>query len=358
MSRMTEMVDLRGENASLRQRNEQLVRRAADAEQAFEAFARGEVDAVTLHDASTPVLLQAAQEKLRSSEYLLRAIFDGALDAMLLTDDQGRYVDANSAACALYKLPLDQLVGRSLGELRGPELVDAAAYRALRVQGNRRGHFTLERADGTRRLEYSSAFNVAPGIDLFVLRDITERVAAEEALRRNNALFRAVIEKSAEVMSLTLADGTTSYLTPSAWRLLGWTPEEMGTRTLRDQVVPEDRVRIASELSRLVATGARDMHMDFRVQHRDGSLRWIESTGTNLLDDPDVRAIVGNYRDITARKHAEEALRESRDRLQEAQAIAHVGSWSSGIEPGEEVAWSSECYRIFGVPDGTAMTVE
>ena len=184
------------------------------------------------------------------------------------------------------------------------------------------------------------------------------RTTAEEALRRNEALFRAVIEKSAEVMSLTAADGTTRYLTPSAWALLGWTSEEMGTRTLRDQVVPEDRTRIAAELSRLARTGARDLSMEFRGQHRDGSLRWIESTGTNLLEDPDVRAIVGNYRDITARKQAAEALRESRDLLEEAQAIAHVGSWTSGLGPGEGLAWSRECYRIFGVPEGTAMTVE
>ncbi|MES1175283.1 MAG: PAS domain S-box protein [Myxococcales bacterium] len=184
------------------------------------------------------------------------------------------------------------------------------------------------------------------------------RSTAEEALRRNEALFRAVIEKSAEVMSLTAADGTTRYLTPSAWALLGWTADEVGTQTLRDQVVPEDRARIAAELSRLASTGARDLSMEFRVRHRDGSLRWIEATGTNLLEDPDVRAIVGNYRDITARKQAETALRESRDLLEEAQAIAHVGSWTSGLGPGEGIAWSRECYRIFGVPEGTAMTVE
>ena len=184
------------------------------------------------------------------------------------------------------------------------------------------------------------------------------RTLAEEALRRNEALFRAVVEKSAEVMSLTAADGTTRYLTPSAWRLLGWTEEEMGTRTLPDQVVPEDRARVGTELARLARAGARDLSMEFRVEHRDGSLRWIESTGTNLLDDPNVRAIVCNYRDVTARKLAEEALRESRDLLQEAQAIAHVGSWTSGLGVDASITWSSECYRIFGVSEGTPVTVE
>ena len=55
---------------------------------------------------------------------------------------------------------------------------------------------------------------------------------------------------------------------------------------------------------------------------------------------------------------AEEALRESRDQLQEAQAIAHVGSWTSGIEANEGITWSRECYRIFGVPEASPVTVE
>jgi two-component system, cell cycle sensor histidine kinase and response regulator CckA len=152
--------------------------------------------------------------------------------------------------------------------------------------------------------------------------------SAEEALRRSDALFRAVIEKSAEIISLTAADGTTRYLTPSAWRLLGWTPQEMGTRTLRDQVVPEDQARITSELSRLVRTGERDMSMEIRAYHRDGSIVWVESTATNLLDDPNVRAIVGNYRDITARKRSEEALRESELRYRRIVDNTSEGVWT------------------------------
>jgi PAS domain S-box-containing protein len=233
--------------------------------------------------------------------------------------------------CALTpELSLEQRENESLRELN-----EALLVRALRAE---------------RTVEASSR----EAVDAITLG----RTLAEEALLRNEALFRAVIEKSAEVMSLTAADGSTRYLTPSAWKLLGWTAEEMGTQTLRDQVVPEDRARIATELARLARTGARDMSMEFRVTHRDGSLRWIESTGTNLLDDPNVRAIVGNYRDITARKRAEEALRESRDLLEDAQAIAHVGSWTSGIEVSERITWSRECYRIFDVPEGTPVTVE
>jgi len=231
--------DLRGENSALRQLNELLLRRAAAAEQAFATLSRGEVDAITLgSSSSTPLLLHAAQEELRSNQRLWRSIFDGALDAMLLTDDAGRCVDANPAACALYGIALEQLIGCGV-ELMGPELVGDAQRRTLLARGNRRGTFNLTRPDGARSVEYRSVPNVAPNLDLFVLSDVTERVEAE----RNEAVFRG-------------------------------------------------------------------------------------------------------------------ELRASRDSLEEAQSVAHVGSWTSGVGPGEQLLWSAECYRIFGIPAGTPMTVE
>ena len=192
-----------------------------------------------------PLLLQEAQEALLNNELLLRAIFDGALDAMLLADDQGNYVDANPAACELFGLPLADLIGRGIAELGGPEYAGERVYRKLREQGSLRGQFPFLRGDGSRRmLDYSAVANVAPGLHLSVLRDVTDKIGAEDALRRNEALFRAVIEKSTEAMSLTAADGTTRYLTPFAWRQLGFSDEEARGQTLREQVVPEDRARI------------------------------------------------------------------------------------------------------------------
>jgi two-component system cell cycle sensor histidine kinase/response regulator CckA len=319
--------ELRRENESLREMNAELLGRALRAEQAV-----------------VP----------------LRAVFDGSLDAVLLADDRGLYVDANPAACDLFGLPLEQLIGRSVAVFTALGKEGEAAYRSFREHGQLRGQFPLHRSDGTRRIvDFSAVANVLPGVHLSVLRDVTHRIAAEEALRHKEAYFLAVIEKSAEAISLTRADGSTRYINPSAAaRLLGFTPEEMSSMVLRDQVIAEDRPRIAAELARLVTSRARDMTMEFRVHHRDGSVRWIESSGTNLLEDPDVGAIVGNYRDITLRKRAEEALHESRHLLEDAQAIAHIGSWTSGIGSSDEIQWSRECYRIFDVLEGTGITVE
>jgi PAS domain-containing protein len=105
--------ELRSEIESLRARNRELLQRAVDAEQALAAIASDEVDAITVATIETPLLLHAAQDDLRRSKGLLRAVFDGALDAMLLADDAGAYIDVNLAGCELFAVS-----GRFSGSVR------------------------------------------------------------------------------------------------------------------------------------------------------------------------------------------------------------------------------------------------
>ena len=184
------------------------------------------------------------------------------------------------------------------------------------------------------------------------------RTVEGEVLRRSEARFRALIEKSNDAISLTSADGTTFYRSPAIAKMLGWSPEEMAGRVWADSIFPDDLARFRGDVDGLVRRGERDLVLEFRAWHRDGSVRWMEGSATNLLDDPDVGAIVGNFRDVTPRKLAEQALKETRHLLEEAQVTAHVGSWTSGLGQGDEITWSAECYRIFGIPQGTAMSVE
>ncbi len=281
------------------------------------------------------------------TQQVLRAIFSGSSDAMMLADDEGQLVEVNSAACALFGVPEHGLLGSTLDGFfssHRPEVGERLA---------------LGRPDGSKReVELSARLSVAPGRQLSVFRDLGSSAAAQEALLRSEALFRAVIERSADAISLTSADGTTRHLTPSAQRLIGWSAEEMKARTMRSLIVPEDQVRVAAGLDGMLSRGERETRMEFRVRHRDGSLVWFDCFSTNLLADADVQAIVTSYRDITIRKQVEAELHLSSTRLEEAQAIAHVGSWTSGLGADGSLRWSPECYRIFGLPVGKPVTVE
>jgi PAS domain S-box-containing protein len=144
-----------------------------------------------------------------------------------------------------------------------------------------------------------------------IMLDITDRKRAEAALLEREAYFRALIEHSADAVALFGVDGAIMYGSPATARILGYSSEELVGRSAFDLVHPEDRAQFAQELADIVGLPQATVSVQARVLHADGSWRDLEGKFTNLLADPAVRAIVDNYRDITERKRAETALRES-----------------------------------------------
>jgi PAS domain S-box-containing protein len=117
--------------------------------------------------------------------------------------------------------------------------------------------------------------------------------------------FQAMIEFSSDMIGLHDRDGRITYLSPSITRLLGYRPEGLVGHSMLNLVHPDDQERIAGLFEQLVhAPGAR-ITAEYRLRHADGSWRWIEGTGTNLLDEPGVQAVVVNFHDITKLKESE-----------------------------------------------------
>jgi two-component system, cell cycle sensor histidine kinase and response regulator CckA len=125
----------------------------------------------------------------RESEQMFRAVFDNAFEAVLLFDSAGFYVDANPAACALFGLLREELVGRPIGGLVEGGIGDPQSYDDFASAGEASGAFTLNRSDGElREIEYSAKAGVLPGRHLAVLRDVTERRSLERELWRAQKL--------------------------------------------------------------------------------------------------------------------------------------------------------------------------
>jgi PAS domain S-box-containing protein len=123
---------------------------------------------------------------LRESEQKFRAIFNSTLDSILIADETGCYVDVNPAACALFGLPQEQIVGRQVLKFTELEPIqdEPKDWQSVWAQGQMRGEFRLHLTSSTtREVEYSVIANFLPGRHLFVFHDITERKQAEVALR-------------------------------------------------------------------------------------------------------------------------------------------------------------------------------
>ena len=140
--------------------------------------------------------------------------------------------------------------------------------------------------------------------------ELAERQRAEEELRRSEERFRALIDHSSDMVTLQERDGTITYVSPSTSRLLGYAPTELLGRSLLEAVHPNDRTWLEPRFARLVDQPGEVMTVRYRIGQKDGTWRWIEATYTNLLEEPAVRAVVINRRDISAEVEAQQLLEQ------------------------------------------------
>jgi diguanylate cyclase (GGDEF)-like protein/PAS domain S-box-containing protein len=169
---------------------------------------------------------------------------------------------------------------------------------------------------------------------------------AEKAASENEARFRAVVEKSSEVIVLTDEDGNYLYVSPPATAVFGRSPDEYVGRRLSAFVHPDDCGRLEESSAWLRANPGETKDIVVRARHKDGTWRWIEITARNLLAEPGVLAVVSNVRDVTGRKIAEETLRESENKFKHLVEEASVGVYL--IQDGVFKYVNAKCAEIFG----------
>lgn len=138
------------------------------------------------------------------------------------------------------------------------------------------------------------------------IRDITEQRRVEQEVKRNEDRFKALIENSSDVVALIDAHGKTLYSSPSVERVLGYTHREYAASNDFGFVHPADLNYVMEEFVSLLEEPGGSRLTEVRVKHKDDTWRWIENVSTNLIHDPNIQAIVVNFRDITERKMAEE----------------------------------------------------
>ncbi|RXK46686.1 PAS domain S-box protein [Halorientalis pallida] len=135
-----------------------------------------------------------------------------------------------------------------------------------------------------------------------------EHHVAEREIDETRTRFSKLLEHSADYIFIIDVEGTLTYVTPSVERTLGYDPAEITGENAFDFLHPDDVERIRAELVDVLESPDTEKTVELRTKHRDGSWRWVEIRARNLLDDPCIEGIVGNVRDVTARKESEAEL--------------------------------------------------
>lgn len=169
-------------------------------------------------------------------------------------------------------------------------------------------------------------------------KEIARRERVEAALRASERRFRSLIENSADAFLLFTADGRRLYYaSPSMPRVLGYSPEELAGLSAYDILHPQDVEVFTEAVAAILGRPGASVDVQLRVRHKDGAWHWYEGTYTNMIDDPNVGAIVCNFRDITERKRAEDDLRATSEQLRALSARLSSAREEEGARIAREI---------------------
>ncbi len=330
-----------------------------------------------------------AKGELREREERLRIFFDHAPAALAMFDRQMRYLNASRRWRSDYGLGERDLRGMSHYEVF-PEIGEEwkrVHQRALGGEIIRAESDRFVRADGQvqwLRWElrpWHDAAGAIGGIVIFT-EDITEITrAAEQARESAQWLQLAQDAASAGTWQWDLRTNENLW-SDELWKLYGLEKQSClpSFEAWREAIIPEDRER-AEHTVREVAERGSELSVEFRVRWADGALHHLLGRGRPQLDaagrpvrylgividiterrqaEEEIREINRSLEarvrartfeleaEVAERRRAEEALRESEERLERAQAMAHLGSWELDLAS-RRLAWSDEVYRILGL---------
>ncbi len=246
--------------------------------------------------------------------------FDAIQDVVIILDGQFRLVRANRSALEFFRLPVEELIGRSCYTLmHGGETPPVGCPFVRMVETRKREEAEIYLED--RKLWVS--ISVDPVFDdegriteiIHIVRDITRQKKAEESLRETMEYFRLLIENSSDVIIVVDSDNIMRYVSPSMERILGFKPEELIGRNILEHMCAEDIPIDPEQFARHIYESREPVGpFELRARHKDGTWRWIETIDQSMTDKEGRKYIVSNSRDIGERREAEEALRHSEER--------------------------------------------
>ena len=187
---------------------------------------------------------------------------------------------------------------------------------------------------------------------LGAISDITEYKAAEETRRRSEAYFRTLLDSTTIGVTMTRVDGGYVLTNGAYERLVGYSAEELSGMCWQDISDPQEVDRIKADIQTMVDGEKHDITFEKRFFHKQGGVVWARLTMSLIASDTGgvpLRAAI--VEDITERKLAEQALRQSEANLNEAQKIGRLGSWSRMIGE-DQVHYSDGFKQLYGLhPD-------
>ena len=306
-----------------------------------------------------------AQEALRQSEEHYRSLFLRSMDAVIVHDFEGSFLDANPAALKLLGYSQKEIPNLNLGMILPEDQYDIVLrnFKETIETGFQHGISELRAAtrDGTIRfLETNSSLVYKEGkayaIQL-IARDITDRKMQEDALKKSEERLRLVMEATNDgIWDWNLETGKI-YYSERFCLMLGYEPDEIENsfEAWLRLIHPEDEGTAESVINIHLKGEIPGFRMEIRMRTKNGNWKWVHNRGKVVTRDIDGRPLrlIGTLVDISERKAAEEAQRRSEQSYRSLFENAPFGIYHATLE-GEALNINPTFARMFGWDDPEA----
>ncbi|MEI7556341.1 PAS domain S-box protein [Candidatus Chlorohelix sp.] len=293
-----------------------------------------------------------AETALRESEQRYRLLAENITDVVTITNGLGEYIYISPSAKAVIGYDPVELLGKASGDFLHPEDLPLAiaatresnaentAYTDLVIRyRHKAGHYIWVEIQVLKQKRHNAGEDIhKAGHYIWVeiqgqksrvtdetgepleyiasLRDITQRVVAEAAMRESEQRYRLLAENIVDVVIALDKDNIYNYASPSCEKVLGYTSDELKTLWGPGLIHPDDVPILHASIARSRASQTVYESISVRFRHKQGHYIWLELGGQSVFSKltGKLESLIITLRDVTARKMAETALRESEQR--------------------------------------------
>ncbi len=277
-----------------------------------------------------------SEEALRKSEERYEAIVETSLDGIYQVDTSGKFTFINEVFASTFGYKREELLGKQFSSLLSAEIIPKVVGMMKEVLSGKNvlDEVPVQHKDGH---EVLVNFGATPLKDCGkivgltgILRDVTERRRMEEELAKSEAKYRSFIETTSAGVAIIDLKGELTLVNEALCRMTGYSQEELLGRNFADFLHPDDKENVLNIFAKGLDGEKEHPVLEFRGIHKDGHSVWFYSSPTPIVQGDEMTGFSAVIRDITARKKAEEELRDSEERFRSILENAPFGYYRVG----------------------------
>lgn len=259
-----------------------------------------------------------AEERLSASENKYRSLFEQALDAILIADEEGHIIEVNTSLCKMLGFDREELLTMSMTCLLPDE-----DRKSVQVPGGETFNAASVFEKGHMRMKDGNQIEIEATVKKFdsnrimaIVRNVTELRRAQRQIQISEARFRSAFEFSAIGMALVSLEGNFIKVNRQLCRMLGYREDELLCRDFQSLTHPADLEKNMALQGRMIRGEVEAYKLEKRYRHKNGQIVWVNLTASIVKDEQGTRLyIVSQAEDITEEKKSKEKLIESEEQL-------------------------------------------